>query len=295
MGGFREVGAGPWQEKDQMQHNTELGASVGVLVRDLEPVLDLYTEGIGLGPFEVAEVGGRGTRLRVASAPLGVCEMELIEVARGRPPHAIFLDEHGEGMNHFNLDKLTAEEYLATLGRLFFREIEPFWGLPFNSFCYVDSEKIGGVTFEVMVGSGHAGKKGHNHLGLVVADTDRTIEFYSKSMGLGPFRTGTFPMPHAFFHQDRIETSFKASFCDLGDTTLRVYQVLEGGGALQEHLDTKGEGMHHLSLNVASLDDTVSEMKGEGVEVGWSCPEVGLTLLDTTSVGGMTFSLTQAA
>jgi hypothetical protein len=102
-------------------------------------------------------------------------------------------------------------------------------------------------------------------------------------------------MPHAFFHQDRIETGFKASFCDLGDTTLRVYQVLEGGGPLQEHLDTQGEGMHHLSLNVASLGDTLSELKGKGIEVGWSCPEVGLTLLDTRSVGGMTFALSRAA
>ena len=31
-----------------MQHDTRLGSSVGVVVRDLEPVLDLYTEGLAL-------------------------------------------------------------------------------------------------------------------------------------------------------------------------------------------------------------------------------------------------------
>lgn len=276
-----------------MQHDTDLGASVGVVVRDLEPVLELYTEGLQLGPFEIDEISEQGSKLRVATAPLGVCEMELIEVVGGRPPHAIFLEEVGEGMNHFNIDYLSADGYLETLGRLYLRGIEPFWGLPFNSFCYVESEHIGGVTFEIMVGSGHAGKKGHNHLGLVVADTDRTIEFYTKKLGLGPFRTGVFPMPHAFFRDQRIETSFKASFCDLGETRLRLYQPLEGGGPLARHLAERGEGMHHLSLDVASLDDSLSELAGEGIEVSFHAPGLGFTLLDTTAVGGMIFSLAQ--
>ena len=285
---------GTIQEIDAMHYDSSLGASVGVVVHDLDPVLELYTEGIGLGPFEVSEQSGPDTRVRVATAPLGVCEMELIEVDGGRPPHAIFLDEHGEGMNHLNLDKRTAEEYLATLGRLYFMKVEPFWGLPFNSFCYVDSEKVGGVTFEVMVGSGHAGKKGYNHLGLVVADTDRTIDFYSRTLGLGSFRTGAFPMPHAFFRGERIETGFKASFCDLGDTALRLYQVIEGGGAFAEHLASKGEGMHHLALNVEDVDAALSELASQGIEATWRSPETGLTLLDTTAVGGMTFGLCQA-
>ena len=105
-----------------MRFDLDLGSSVGVAVRDLDPVLALYTEGLGLGPFDVDEIelGGESPgRLRVASSPLGVCEMELIEVIEGRPPHAEFLDDRGEGMNHFNLDKLTAEGYLETLSNLY--------------------------------------------------------------------------------------------------------------------------------------------------------------------------------
>ena len=39
-----------------MQIDLRHGTSVGVAVRDLEPVLDLYAEGLGLGPFEVLEI-----------------------------------------------------------------------------------------------------------------------------------------------------------------------------------------------------------------------------------------------
>ncbi len=40
---------------------------------------------------------------------------------------------------------------------------------------------------------------GHNHLGLVVADTQKTIDFYTKTLGMPEFRTGEYPMPRGFY------------------------------------------------------------------------------------------------
>jgi len=279
---------------------TAAGTSVGVVVRDLDAVVELYGAGFGLGPFAESEVDARDAiscgepsplRLRVATAPLGPCEMELIEVVDGRPPHAEFLEAHGEGMNHVNLDKRSAEGYLGTLGQLYQRGVEPFWGYPFTSFCYVEGEGTGGVTFEVMVGSGHAGKKGYNHLGLVVADTERTIAYYSKALGLGPFRTNVFPMRRAFYRRDRIEASFKASFCDLGSSELSVCQVLEGSGPLAESLDRSAEGLHHLALHVSDLDRALAELADAGVGATWVARNARIAHLDTRRIGGMTFAL----
>jgi methylmalonyl-CoA/ethylmalonyl-CoA epimerase len=283
-----------------MQIALERGCSIGVVVRELEPVLDLYTNGLGLGPFTIEDVeleaaNRRGSaspgRLRIATAELGPCEMELIEVIGGRPPHAEFLDAQGEGMNHFNLDKGTPEEYLRTLGGLYGRGIEPFWGYPFNSFCYVTSEGIGGISFEVMVGSGHAGKKGHHHLGLVVANTARTIDFYTKTLGLGPFRTGEYPMKRAFYRNERIEAGFRASFCDLGRSRMRLYQELDGPTPLGDALRERGEGMHHLCVPVDDLDGTLRELEKIGLETIWRAPELGMAGVDTRSIGGMLFAL----
>lgn len=290
-----------------MQIDLQSGSSVGIAVRDLDPVLDLYTEGLGLGPFEIEEIDARRAcyvdasgprpspvRLRVATAPLGPCEMELIEVTGGRPPHAEFLESEGEGMNHFNLDKGTAEGYLDTLGKLYARGIEPFWGFPFGSFCYVESEAVGGVTFEVMVGSGHAGKKGHNHLGLVVENTQRTIDFYGKTLGLGPFRTGEYPMPRAFYRTERIEAGFRASFCDLGESRLRLFEVIEGEAPFGDRLRERGEGMDHLCLTVPDLDEALEELASAGIATTWRCPELGVAHLATSGIGGMTFALREA-
>jgi methylmalonyl-CoA/ethylmalonyl-CoA epimerase len=279
------------------------GCSIGVVVRSIDAIVETYSESLGLGPFEMAEIEvsdakfrGQTTPLRVrtASAPLGPCEMELIEVTGGEPPHAEFLASHGEGMNHFNLDKRSHEGYLDTLSTLYHQGIEPFWGYPFGSFSYVESPRFGGVTFEVMVGSGHAGKLGHNHLGLVVADTDRTIDFYSKTMGLGPFRTGEYPMPRAFYRNDRIEARFKASFCDLGESRLRVFEVVAGEAPCTEHLNERGEGMHHLCLPVDDLDQTISALDAEGIQVVWRSEELRVALLESSKVGGMNFALSES-
>ena len=39
-----------------MKIDLNLGTSVGVAVRDLDPVVDLYQDGFGLGPFGIEEV-----------------------------------------------------------------------------------------------------------------------------------------------------------------------------------------------------------------------------------------------
>ena len=39
-----------------MQIDTQLGSQVGVAVLDLDRVIELYTEGLGLGPFERIEI-----------------------------------------------------------------------------------------------------------------------------------------------------------------------------------------------------------------------------------------------
>ncbi len=275
-------------------------SAITAVVKDIDRTVEFYGKAFGIGPFDIHEVDaadavwhGRAmpSRFRIASAPLGPCEMELIEVVSGRPPHAEFLERHGEGMNHLNLDYRDAEAYLSRMLTLHVNGIHHFWGFPHSGFCYVESEAIGGITFEVMRGSGHAGKKGHNHLGLVVADTDRTIDYYSNVIGLPDFRTSTFPMKNATYRDRLIDASFKASFTDLGEGRITLMQPLEGESPFADFLKNRGEGMHHLRLTVDDLDAAVGALSGRGVKPVWSSHKAGLAILDTEAIGGMRFGL----
>jgi len=278
-------------------------SAIAAVVKDIDRTVEFYGRAFGIGPFELREVDVKDavwherqapSRLRIASAPLGPCEMELIEVVCGRPPHAEFLDRYGEGMNHLNLDYRDAESYLGRMLTLHVNGIHHFWGFPHSGFCYVDSEAIGGITFEVMRGSGHAGKKGHNHLGLVVADTDRTIAYFRDVIGLPEFRTNSFPMKNATYRDKLIDASFKASFTDLGKGSLTLIQPLEGESPFADFLGNRGEGMHHLCLAVDDRDVAAAGLSAKGVQAVWSSRAADLTLLDTQAIGGMRFALKSA-
>ena len=277
------------------------GSRIGVVVRDLDRVLEFYGSALGLGPFETREVRTEAATLRgrraparwlSASAPLGPAEIELIEVVAGRPPHAEFLETRGEGLNHLSLDLRSGDAYLDAMGRLAKHGIESFWGYPDRGFCYVDSERIGGVTFEILRGSGEAGKPAHHHVGLVVADTDRTTAFYAK-LGLGPFRSGVFPVPRAVFRGERIDATFRASFAEIGECRLELTQRLEGETPQSELLAKRGEGLSHVCLLVPALGPALDELAGRGVASFWRCPEERTAQLETTAIGGASFAIAE--
>jgi len=102
-----------------------------------------------------------------------------------------------------------------------------------------------------------------------------------------------FPMPRAFYRDARIEADFRASFCDLGEMQLRLYQIVEGSSPLADQLEATGEGMHHLCLHVPDLEGAIAELSASGVGTLWRCPESSTAYLETTHIGGMTFALAE--
>jgi catechol 2,3-dioxygenase-like lactoylglutathione lyase family enzyme len=48
------------------------------------------------------------------------------------------------------------------------------------------------------------------------------------------------------------------------DPQLELLQPLEGPSILQEWLDRRGEGLHHLGIEVASVDATIAELEAAG-------------------------------
>ena len=98
-------------------------------------------------------------------------------------------------------------------------------------------------------------------------------------------------MQRAFYRSERIEASFKASFCDLGNAELRIYSVVEGESPFSADLADSGEGLHHLALQVSDLDRSLAEFAALGIEASWVAREIGFAHLNTKTIGGMSFAL----
>jgi methylmalonyl-CoA/ethylmalonyl-CoA epimerase len=130
---------------------------IGIVVKDVEQVIEYYTSAFGWGPFQIREVDLKGftyrnrlsdCRLKVAYLQSGSIQVELIQVLEGDTPHTDFLRQKGEGLQHicFRVD-----DFAATAAELAKEGIEPVWHLPgMPVFAYVNSDNIGGVMFELV-------------------------------------------------------------------------------------------------------------------------------------------------
>lgn len=89
-------------------------------------------------------------------------------------------------------------------------------------------------------------KKIH-HVGVVVKNIEEALDLYVTTMG---------------FKSSRIMTSredgIKTVLVSLGEVTLELMEPIDPQGGVQKFLETRGEGIHHISLEV---DDIEQERK----------------------------------
>lgn len=131
---------------------------IGIVVNDMDRAVEYYSCIFGWGPFQIREMKLEGItyrgqpgncRLKIAQARLGPIEIELIQVLEGETPHTEFLRERGEGVQHLGFCVDDLEGMLTTLARDGIETVF-YYNFPQGAFAYVNSDKIGGVMFELI-------------------------------------------------------------------------------------------------------------------------------------------------
>jgi catechol 2,3-dioxygenase-like lactoylglutathione lyase family enzyme len=133
---------------------------IGIVVKSIDETLKYYREKFGMGPFEVrqvdyptasyyGEVGGyRGKR---AFFHLGPIQIELIELVDGKTIHEAFLKEKGEGLHHIGFRVKDLNRTMDLARSRGFQVTQHFRREDGSGFAYLDSDKTGGVIFELIV------------------------------------------------------------------------------------------------------------------------------------------------
>ena len=132
---------------------------VGVVVKDIDKAVNYYSSVFGIGPFRFVERHYEGVTIRdrndasysvrVATAPMGQVDFELIQVTEGESIHLEFLEKRGEGLEHlgFRVPDLDAEiERFKKCGIDVLQSVRR----PGGGYAYMDTEKIGGIIFELI-------------------------------------------------------------------------------------------------------------------------------------------------
>ncbi len=101
------------------------------------------------------------------------------------------------------------------------------------------------------------------HICVVVKDLDKTTEFLSSLFGLGPWHTqeGSAKKEDLLVGEPY---KVKVTWTELGPTLLELIQPLEGKSVWSEFIETKGEGLHHISFRFSNWDEVVSKVQEQG-------------------------------
>lgn len=135
---------------------------------------------------------------------------------------------------------------------------------------------------------------GVSQIGVVVNDVDKTVEFFSSVLGIGPWRTVEASRTKEEITTGATPYRVKLAFASFGPVQVELIQVLEGETVHTRFLKEKGEGLHHLGFYVPNMDEMVAELGKRGIGVLQSM-RGRFAYMDTAAVGGIVVELIQRA
>lgn len=95
-----------------------------------------------------------------------------------------------------------------------------------------------------------------NHVAIVVQDIDAALAFWLDQLGL---------------ELDHIEAvpsqSSKVAFIPVGGSEVELVQPTDPDTGLGKYLEKRGEGMHHLCVEVDDIEAMLADLKEKGVRL----------------------------
>jgi methylmalonyl-CoA/ethylmalonyl-CoA epimerase len=100
------------------------------------------------------------------------------------------------------------------------------------------------------------GMKKIHHIAVLVEDIDESLKFWQKSLGIQPSHITDLPAESA-----------RIAFLPLGESEIELVQPTVPGTGLSRFLEKRGEGMHHLCIEVDDLPGVLEELKSKGIQL----------------------------
>ena len=101
-----------------------------------------------------------------------------------------------------------------------------------------------------------------NHVAIVVQDIDVALNFWEQTFGL--------QLDHV---EDVPSQKSKVAFLPLGESEIELVQPTNSDSGLANFLEKRGEGMHHICIEVEDVDAALAELKSKGVRLINDVPE----------------------
>lgn len=95
-----------------------------------------------------------------------------------------------------------------------------------------------------------------NHIAIVVADLDAALQTYCDRLGLTLAKRLVMP-----------EQEVEIAFLPAGESMIELIRPLNETSGVARYLATRGEGLHHICLEVDSIEHTLEELAARSVRL----------------------------
>ena len=95
-----------------------------------------------------------------------------------------------------------------------------------------------------------------DHIGIAVHSIDKALPFFAGALG-AKLRQVT----------DSRDGGFRLAILDLHDFCIELLEPIDPEGFLAKHLATRGEGVHHITLQTPDLERKAEALEAQGVRV----------------------------
>lgn len=104
-----------------------------------------------------------------------------------------------------------------------------------------------------------------DHIGIAVNSIEDAIKFYSNVFGL---------------EAEEVKTSetqkIKVAMVRAGENRIELLEPTDCSSVIAKYIEKRGEGMHHLALEVSNIEDTLKTLKEKGVPLIDAEPRSGV-------------------
>ena len=104
-----------------------------------------------------------------------------------------------------------------------------------------------------------------DHVGVIVRDIEEAATLFSESFGFRRDDTLAYTDPGG---------EFRSAFLVAGEESIELIEPTNPSGALANFLQKRGEGFHHISIEVDDIDQKLDSLRANGLRLIDEKPQV---------------------
>jgi methylmalonyl-CoA epimerase len=103
-----------------------------------------------------------------------------------------------------------------------------------------------------------------DHIGVVVKDIEEALKVYQQALGLSLANI-----------QERPDQAVTIAFLPTSESEIELVQPMTSDSGVAKFLQKRGEGIHHICLEVDDIEKTLADLRGKGLQLIDEIPHTG--------------------